>query len=63
MVEPFTHTKIHMQVIRSLHGGRLVCPLQLSVLAVFYTNCRDVGIVFLPLGKGLRYTYIIFITS
>ena len=53
LVETLTHTKLHMQVLGSLHGGGLVCLLQLLLLAVSYTRCRGVDGVFQPWGKGL----------
>ena len=49
-VEPFTLTK----VIGSLHGGGLVCPLQLSLIAVLYTPAMVWAVFFLPWGKGLN---------
>ena len=56
LVEPLTHTKLHTQVLGTLHGGRLVCLLQSLLLAVLmYTHHRGVGGGFLPWGKGLRF--------
>ena len=54
LVEPLTHTKLLSQVLGSLHGGGLVCPLQSLLLAVLYTRCCGVGWFFLPRGKGLK---------
>ena len=57
LVEPLTHTKLHMQVLGSLHGYGLACPLQSSLSAVLYNHCRGVGGVFQPWGKGLKLLY------
>ena len=50
-----THThKLHMQGLGTIHGGGLICPLQLSFLAVLYTCRHGVGGVFLSWGRGLN---------
>ena len=54
LVEPLTHTKLHMQVLGSLHGGRPIRPLQSLLLAVLYTCRCDVGGIFLSWGGGLK---------
>ena len=53
LVEPFTHTKLHMQVLGTIHAGGPICLLQSSLIAVLYIHRRGVGGVFLPWGNGL----------
>jgi len=53
LVKPFSPTKLHTQVLRTLHGSGLVCLLQASLLVVLYARRYGVGGVFLPWGKGL----------
>jgi len=52
---PYTHTKLHVQVLGSLHGGGLVCPLQSSLLAVLYTHHCGVGGVFSAMGQRVNF--------
>ena len=57
LVESFTHTKLHMQVLGTIHGSGHICPLQSSLLVVLYTRCCGVGSIFLPWGKGLKFIW------
>ena len=55
-VKPYTQThkaSYGTQVLGPIHGGRRICPLQLSLLAVLYTRHHGVGGVYLLWGKGL----------
>ena len=54
LVDSLTHTKLHTQVLQTLHGGGLVCLLQSLLLMVLYTRVCGVGSVFQPWGKGLK---------
>ena len=54
-VETFTHTKLHMQILRTLQGGALVCPLQSSLLAVLYTHRHGAGADIQLWGKELKF--------
>ena len=56
LVEPLPHRKLHMQELGSLHGGRLVCPLQSLFLAVLYTRRHGVSGVFPAMGQRVKET-------
>ena len=54
VVERFTHTQLHTQVLGSVHDGGHICLIRSSLLVVLYTRCRGVGGVFPAMGQRVR---------